>query len=235
MHYLARLIEDKNEIVRFKAQRVLEMVSFSPIGANALNVADFLPLILRIIGGSPKCKGDDTIIMHLRILKFLIDRNAQHTALEHNAMEILVQKLEDSNEKILLLALECIALLCHTSEGRAKAEEFDLGTLLCKKLWSPSMEVRIKAACTLAFATIQSNTRSNLTKKCTVDALIEIMENFHSSEGQLGAMKVLSNVAEDQKGKALVRKVKHKIKQVFTNNDKEVDRHRNLLLNMLKK
>ncbi|KAK6623132.1 hypothetical protein RUM43_008984 [Polyplax serrata] len=235
LNNLALLLDDKVDSVKIKAQLVIETISQSPTAATGLNSADFLVLVLRLIGGTPKTENENVVALQLATLKMLLDRDVKVLALKHNVMNILLERLESKTEKIKILALECIALLCHVAEGRAAGAELDLGLVLCKKLFDPSMAVRIKVAGALAFATIQSDTRHKLCKPCTVDILVEIMENFHSSEGQLMATKVLGNLSEDPEGKAMIKKMKKRIKAVFTNNDELIDRHKNLLLNMLKK
>ena len=214
---------------------VIEMLSLSPTGANGLNCADFLILILRLIGGNPRNENEDLIIYHLATLKMLLQRDFKELAIKHNAMNILIEKLDSNNDKIKMLALDCIAVLCHESFGRLEGADKGLGLILCKKLHDPSFEVKIKVAGALAFATIQSETRKILCKKCIVDVLMEILENYHFTEGQLASMKVLSNLFEDPDGKPLVAPLKKKIKKIFTNGNVEVERHKGMLINLLKK
>ena len=196
---------------------VIEMLSLSPTGANGLNCADFLILILRLIGGNPRNENEDLIIYHLATLKMLLQRDFKELAIKHNAMNILIEKLDSNNDKIKMLALDCIAVLCHESFGRLEGADKGLGLILCKKLHDPSFEVKIKVAGALAFATIQSETRKILCKKCIVDVLMEILENYHFTEGQLASMKVLSNLFEDPDGKPLVAPLKKKIKKIKNN------------------
>lgn len=235
MRNLALLLDDPEDAVRYKAQLVVEMISLSPTAAAALNCADYLFLILRLLGGSPKTQDEKTIVFHLATLKMLLESDVKEEALRHNAMNILLEKADSENEKIKALALDCIALLCHCPAGRAEAADKDVGVILCKKLFDPSMEVKAKVAGALAFATIQSDMRKKLCKKCTVEVLVKILENFHNSEGQMMAMKVLSNLSEEPEGKSLVKSMKVQIRQVFTGNDKEVERHKKMLIYLLKK
>ena len=213
----------------------VDMLSRSTSGLNALNAANFPLLLLRLIGGSPRTETEEILQSHLETLENLLKGNVKLASLQQNALNILLEKIDHPRDEISAPALSCISLLCWHPAGKERVNEDGSVVDICKKLFHDSRKVNTKATGALAFGSLDANVKNRAAVPCLMDRLLDLLEDFHSSEQQLMAAKALTNLAETSRGREHLKNgnILKRIEDLFTNGDESVEKHKQILLEVI--
>lgn len=228
-------MEDKTEGIQHKAAMTTDMLSRSFTGRDALIAANFPILLLRLIGGNPRIENEEILILLLATLDNLLWGDIKAFCLEHNALNILLEKVRHPREEIRGHALSCISLLCWDTDGKLEAVDKDVIVSVGKKLFEEDRKVNSKAAAAVTFASIKNEGRVRGTVQCILDRLVELLEDFHSRENQLMAAKALANIADVPAAREYLKneKILGRIEGLYTGGDQHVERHRDILLDVI--
>lgn len=229
------MLEDKTEGIQHKAAMAVDMISRSYTGRDALIAANFPILLLRLIGGNPRTENEEILKLLLASLENLLCGDVLDFCLQHNALNILLEKITHPLEEIRGLALSCISLLCWDPDGKSEAVEKNIIVDVGKRLFEEDRKVNAKAAGAVTFASIKNEGRVRATVQCILDRLVELLEDFHCRENQLMAAKALANIADVPAAREYLKdeKILGRIKSFYADGDPHVERHRDILLDVI--
>ncbi|XP_031344403.1 radial spoke head 14 homolog isoform X2 [Photinus pyralis] len=183
---LAKLMDDQQSGLRFKAAMLLEMLSRSWFAGDFLVDAGFIKLILNRIYQ----ENGEIRVIYLETLISLMYAEGKDQALTLGAFDLFVACLEDEAEPVVAKAADCLLMLTSTRSAKDIAFDKQILKRLTKLLYHDNSEIYTSVASAIMFCTVKSEAKiqaKQLPK--LLERLIILTNHWKSQSTQLFCMK----------------------------------------------
>ncbi|KAL4721128.1 hypothetical protein ACJJTC_009408 [Scirpophaga incertulas] len=186
------ILKDRKEI-RYAAAYTLRSLSRDRCAcATMMENREIVENLLKVI------RNDHTgiVILYLKILENLAEWNPVR-ALKANAFQIMMKLFENSDPRIVSIAMDCMSQLCRHHIGQILADENDLTFVLMSHLTSPSIDIIISAVGVMAWSTLTTRSKWRAKERCLeLTNLLVILCDSNKPILQLRCMQVLINLCD---------------------------------------